>query len=298
MDLEVRSVTEKQLRAEIVNQAKSWVGRKESDGTHRVIIDVYNSIYPLPRGYRMTYTDPWCATFVSACAQVWGLTGIIFPECGCIPMINLYKQQGRWMEDDAYIPQPGDVIFYDWEDSGVGDNVGASDHVGLVASVDGGVISIIEGNCGNMVQFTARKINSRYIRGYGLPDYAAAAAEMTGDEPARDDAPGVPDPTVIVIPDPGPTPPPDTQDPAELPALLPGRCCVALPLLRFGDRSEAVRAAQFLLKGRDFPVGWMGADGDFGAKTEAAVRRFQRSRGLETDGVIGPLTWAALIKLT
>lgn len=42
MDLEVRSVTEKQLRAEIVNQAKSWVGRKESDGTHRVIIDVYN----------------------------------------------------------------------------------------------------------------------------------------------------------------------------------------------------------------------------------------------------------------
>lgn len=66
-------MTEKQLRKEIVDQAKSWVGRKESDGTHRVIIDVYNSIYPLPRGYRMTYTDPWCATFVSAFAQVWGL---------------------------------------------------------------------------------------------------------------------------------------------------------------------------------------------------------------------------------
>ena len=87
----------------------------------------------------------------------------------------------------------------------------------------------------------------------------------------------------------------DVPSPAAMPE---GWCYVALPILEVGCESEAVRAAQFLLKGRDFPVGWMGADGDFGAKTEAAVRRFQRSRGLETDGVIGPLTWAALIKLT
>ncbi len=73
---------------------------------------------------------------------------------------------------------------------------------------------------------------------------------------------------------------------------------VELPELMVGDEGEAVRAAQLLLKGRGFPVGWMGADGDFGAKTEAAVRRFQRSRGLERDGIVGPLTWAALIKLT
>ena len=276
MDLEVRSVTEKQLRAEIVNQAKSWVGRKESDGTHRVIIDVYNSIYPLPRGYRMTYSDPWCATFVSACAQVWGLTGIIFPECGCAPMIQLYKNAGRWVEDDAYVPKPGDVIFYDWEDSGYGDNTGASDHVGLVASVDGNVINIIEGNCGNMVQYTARAVNSRYIRGYGLPDYASLADGI--EEP----------PGVVIIPDDEPAEETPSQE----------TCMVELPELMVGDEGEAVRAAQLLLKGRGFPVGWMGADGDFGAKTEAAVRRFQRSRGLERDGIVGPLTWAALIKLT
>ena len=52
MDLEVRTVTEDGLRRKIVDQAKSWVGKKEADGTHRVIIDVYNSIVPLPRGYR------------------------------------------------------------------------------------------------------------------------------------------------------------------------------------------------------------------------------------------------------
>ena len=275
-------MTESQLRTQIVDRAKSWAGRKEADGSHREIIDVYNSIDPLPRGYRMTYSDPWCAAFVSACAQVLGLTKTVFPECGCIPMINLYKQHGRWMEDDAYIPQPGDVIFYDWEDSGVGDNVGASDHVGLVTGVDGGVISIIEGNCGNAVRYTARKINSRYIRGYGLPDYASMADGI--EEP----------PGVVIIPD------EDTSSDADASPSPGGEgcCMVELPVLMVGDVGEAVRAAQILLEKRGFKCGWMGCDGEFGDKTQSAVGKFQRSRGLETDGVIGPLTWAALIKLT
>ena len=37
-----------------------------------------------------------------------------------------------------------------------------------------------------------------------------------------------------------------------------------------------------------------GADGKFGAKTEAAVKSFQKSVGLPADGIVGPKTWAAL----
>ena len=37
-----------------------------------------------------------------------------------------------------------------------------------------------------------------------------------------------------------------------------------------------------------------GADGKFGAKTEAAVKQFQTSVGLKADGIVGPKTWEAL----
>lgn len=39
----------------------------------------------------------------------------------------------------------------------------------------------------------------------------------------------------------------------------------------------------------------MQLDGRFGRNTEDAVKRFQRAHGLDDDGVVGPITWAALL---
>ena len=274
-------MTEEQLRQKMVQQAKMWLGRKEADGTHRVIIDVYNSIVPLPRGYRMTYTDPWCATFVSACAQVWGLTGVVFPECACEPMINKYKAAGRWIEDDAYRPKPGDVIFYDWQDNGYGDNIGYSDHVGLVVGVSGNVINIIEGNCSDMVMQTARQIDGKYIRGFGIPDYASAADSR--DEP------------VVVIPD-------EDEKPVETPQESAHVYSVQLPLLMIGDSGGYVRTLQTLLIEQGYDcgnkplIGREKPDGDFGRATERAVGFFQSKHNLDVDGEVGGQTWAALLR--
>lgn len=153
-------------------QAREWIGRNEADGTHKGIIDVYNGHTPLARGYRVKYTDAWCATFVSAVAIKCGLTEIIPTECGCGQMIELFRAKGEWQESDSRTPSPGDVIFYDWDDSGAGDCTGWPDHVGFVESVSGGKITVIEGNKNNAVGRRVLAVDGRYIRGYGVPRYA------------------------------------------------------------------------------------------------------------------------------
>lgn len=171
----------------ILDIARGWLGCKESNGTHKKIIDVYNAHKPLARGYKVKYTDSWCATFVSACAIKVGYTDIIPLECSCNQMINGFKKIGRWCEDDAHVPSPGDVIFYDWQDSGKGNNKGSSDHVGIVEKVEGSTITVIEGNKNDAVGRRKLQINGRYIRGYGLPKYDANATN-TSTTPSKPQA--------------------------------------------------------------------------------------------------------------
>ena len=168
-------MTENELRNKVVSTAKAWHGRKESNGSHKEIIDVYNSQRPLPRSYSVKYNDAWCATYVSAVAVKLGLTGIIFPECSCYYMVEHFKSAGRWVENDAHKPQPGDIVMYDWDDTGSGDNTGTPDHVGIVCSVSGNTMQIIEGNISNSVDYRTLAVNARYIRGYCCPDYASKA---------------------------------------------------------------------------------------------------------------------------
>lgn len=168
-------MTETQLRNKVVSIMKGWLGRKEANGTHKPIIDIYNAHKPLARGYKVKYTDEWCATTVSAAFITAGLTDIAPTECSCSRMIVLYQAKGRWKEDDAYRPAPGDVIMYDWQDSGKGDNKGNPDHVGIVEKLVGNTITVIEGNKGEAVARRTIAVNGRYIRGYCLPDYKAKA---------------------------------------------------------------------------------------------------------------------------
>jgi immune inhibitor A len=64
------------------------------------------------------------------------------------------------------------------------------------------------------------------------------------------------------------------------------------PVLRKGSKGPAVRRLQQSLINLGFNPGPV--DGDFGPKTDQAVRAYQASRGLVADGIVGPLTWAAL----
>lgn len=183
-------MTEKEIRQKVVDTALSYLGCKESDGSHRKIIDLYNSHTPRARGYKVTYTDAWCATFVSAIGIQLGYTDIMPTECSCTKMIELYKKLGRWHEPDDYKPQIADIILYDWNDSGKGENKGKPEHVGIVEKVENGNITVIEGNHDGSdadridgVEKRVLAVNGRYIRGFCLPDYASKATAEAPSAP-------------------------------------------------------------------------------------------------------------------
>jgi hypothetical protein len=255
---EESAMTEKEIRQKVVSKAKSYLGCKESDGSHKKLVDLYNSHKPLARNYTVRYTDEWCATFVSAIGIALGYTDIMPTECSCSKMIELYKAKGRWMENDAYVPSPGDILMYDWQDKGTGDSTGWPDHVGFVVSINGTDMTIIEGNKGEAVAYRSLNVNGKYIRGYCLPDYASKATKtveaVTG---------GVK--TVKVN----------------------------LPILENGRSGGSVEALQMLLNCNGYSCGTV--DSDFGPKTEAAVKKFQKAKGLTEDGIVGKNTWTALL---
>lgn len=257
--------------SKIVAQARSWLGCKESDGSHKKIIDVYNGHKPLARGYAVKYTDAWCATFVSAVAIAVGYTDIIPTECGCGEMLNLFKKLGCWQESDDYAPNPGDIIFYDWEDTGKGDNTGYSDHVGIVEEVNGRTITVIEGNYSNSVKRRYISFDAKLIRGFGVPKYSEDAVK----EEMKTDV--------------------KTEVNTEVKTVS-----VKVPQLSKGAKGDSVKALQNLLIAYGGEPALLvknagGADGSFGTGTDKAVRAFQKANGLAVDGIVGPATWSKLL---
>lgn len=173
-------MTEKQIRQTVVDTANQWLGAKEGSTGYKEILKIYNAQRPLPRGTRMLEGWAWCAAFVSAVSLKLGFRDIMPTEMSCHQMILLYKQIGRWIEADDYVPNIGDVIMYDWQDGAnyaTTDNTGTPDHVGIVTACDGKVIHVIEGNVSNKVGTRVLEANGRYIRGFGIPNYASKATE-------------------------------------------------------------------------------------------------------------------------
>ena len=66
-----------------------------------------------------------------------------------------------------------------------------------------------------------------------------------------------------------------------------------MPLIKRGSKGSAVLQLQKMLNAKGYKLT---EDGDFGSKTEAAVKAYQKANGLEVDGEVGPMTWGVLFK--
>lgn len=160
---------------DVLNVMRSWLGFSEANGKFKQIIDLYNSVKPLPRGYAVKYSDEWCDTTVSAAGIKAGCSDLIGRECGCEEHVKIFKSMGIWIEDGTITPKPGDIILYNWDDN-TQPNDGYSDHIGFVESVSGKTITCIEGNKGEAVARRTLSVGNGNIRGYARPKYASGGS--------------------------------------------------------------------------------------------------------------------------
>lgn len=164
-------------REQVAALVNSWVGLKESDGSHKKIIDIYNSYSPIPDGVKMQYNWAWCAATWSAIAIELGYTDIMPIGISCSRLIAKAINMGIWVEDDRYVPKIGDACLYHWADNkqkySVSDCVGAPDHIGTVTYVNesSGYFVVTEGNYSDSVKKRTVDINGCFIRGFICPKY-------------------------------------------------------------------------------------------------------------------------------
>lgn len=116
--------------------------------------------------YGYPYRVEWCVIFVSWCADQCGYLdeGVLPKMEGVLPLVDWFRERDQWQYRD-YEPNPGDLIFYDWENDGI------ADHVGIVERVENGLIYSVEGNVDDRCIENSHYVGTSSIYGFGLPQY-------------------------------------------------------------------------------------------------------------------------------
>lgn len=217
----------------------------------------------------------WCAELVTG--DVWRHSGLPIPADAQSPLgwasVGLFLASARkagWVVTD---PRPGDFACFEWERDSW------PDHVGIVVDVfaDGSLYTI-EGNArdvvgvpgnegldpanGDQVAFHIRPRSQ--VLAFVRPPYDGASV------PASNSTPAIVQPRNIV------------------PYL---RLSNGVLLSKGSGHHDLVAIYQRRMIQRGWDLGPSGADGVFGDRTYAATIAFQKEKGLNVDGVVGPQTW-------
>lgn len=258
---------------QVVNVMNGWIGLSRANGTHKPIIDLYNSHKPLARGYRVTYSDDYCDTTVSAAFIKLGAVDLIGgTECGVEEHVKLFQKKGIWEEDGNITPEVGYICVYNWDDS-TQPNDGWSDHIGVVVSVNKTkkTFTVTEGNMsGGVVGQRTIPFGYGYIRGFAKPAYAKESGSSSA-------APSTPSNTSLI-----------------------GTCSVSLHTFLVGASDNQVKVIQMILnrlgyKGKDGQT--LTVDGELGTNTAFAIEAFQRANGMKNInfGTVAARTWELLL---
>ena len=112
--------------------------------------------------YGIPYGD-WCAMFVAFCLEYAGISEEDFPRnAACDYWVDELMPLGLYADAADYIPVPGDLIFYDWDDDPY------AEHIGIVSEVTENTVTAIEGNTSDMVAYRTYDLSDNCVIGYGL----------------------------------------------------------------------------------------------------------------------------------
>ena len=263
-------------KADIIAIAKSQVGYTE-DETGTVYGDWYKKINN--SSYDFT-TAPWCAMFISWCANKAGISSDIIP-CTALAKqsASTFKAKGCWKEPKSYVPQVGDMIYFIYGDS---DEI---NHMGLVIEVQNGQVTVCEGNKTSLnggVGISNYRMNNTGIVGYASPNYNGMSSSSTSPSPTVTPT-STAKPTATVAPI--GTAKPTTEN-TVLVVSEPNR------VLRLGAKGEDVKWLQYILN----KLGKYNIkiDGVMGSNTVNIVKKVQANLKLTVDGVVGNATINAM----
>lgn len=156
----------------IISVAKTQIGYKEKASNSNLDSFTANAGDANYTKYGKWYgsnPDPWCAMFVSWCANEAGYSQSMFPKySSCDTGMNYFKSVGRFYSSKAYggtyTPKAGDIFFWGKVDS-VTKNVDAT-HTGIVVSVNGENMTVIDGNHNDQVCQREMSISNSGLLGF------------------------------------------------------------------------------------------------------------------------------------
>lgn len=115
--------------------------------------------------YGFTERVEWCACFVSWCANKCGYLDTFIPKfAGCSTGVQWFKARNQWA-DRTTTPEPGMIVFFDWDRDGV------PDHTGIVEKSENGYVYTIEGNTSDSCRRRQYTVGISQVFGYGVPSY-------------------------------------------------------------------------------------------------------------------------------
>lgn len=165
-----------------INAAKYFRGLKES-GKNRFSDPRGQELWRL-WGWNASGT-PWCAIFVSACAQKAGIANKVIakdPYAIGVQYKTVHDCGGKWIDGPLInggkkvTPIPGDLITFG--NSGCKGHSHAT-HIGIVEYVSGGRVHTIEGNISNMCDRRSYSLSYSGINAYVRPNWAKVGDDIS-----------------------------------------------------------------------------------------------------------------------